>query len=206
MTKVCFAALIVMVGHVYGSSAVACKCNGYSLRQTIGLADVVFFGTVMSSRTIVVTEPIAGWPLPLQIPGKEYQFQIKASWRGPLSAVVAVKAPSDPGSCGIEFQVGRDFFVAGTQTADGIFTGRCSYISKNLSETSKILGPPTFRLGPFGVDDPDSGLASAHWLAAATMTSVVAAVIAVVKYRRRKRRRLVPKPDRRKDPRNPGVW
>ena len=157
--------------------------HGFSLREIITVSDVIFLGTVLSRRSVVMTEPLGGAP-PLQIAGVQHQFEVKASWKGPSNAVLVVTAPTDRGSCGMTFQVGREYLVSATQRPEGLFTDSCSDI--NRPEASKVLGPPVVGIAPVEVHNSDKRSTRVTSFVAAT---VGAAIIAIVMFRRRSRKR-----------------
>jgi hypothetical protein len=167
--------------------ALACKCMNVSLREIITVSNVIFFGTVLSRRVVVMTEPLGGDNPPLRMPAMEYGFEVKASWRGPLNAVLVVTAPTDRGSCGLTFQVGREYFVSATQSVEGLFTDSCSDI--NDPEVAKVLGPPVVGLAPADLHDSGKRLARVTSFVAATVAGVGAAIIAILMFRRRSRNR-----------------
>lgn len=187
MRPVWLGALIVVVGMMRPTPALACKCMNFSVREIITESNVIFFGTVLSRRFVVMTEPLGGGVPPLQMPAMEYRFEVKASWRGRLSSVLVVTAPTDRGSCGLTFQVGREYFVSATQTVEGLFTGACSDI--NRPEVAKVLGPPVVGLAPADLHDSGKRLTRETSFAVATIAGVGAAIIAIVMFRRRSRKR-----------------
>ena len=79
------------------ASAGACSCAGGDPRVRLSGADAAFAGTVTSKRRVT------GFAAPRMF---DYVFAVEKSYKGSLGATVAVRAPADDGTCGLDLREG----------------------------------------------------------------------------------------------------
>lgn len=82
----------------------ACSCIGLSVLSALQRSDAVFQGIVTATNPISPNVAYTEWST---------DFQVSRKWKGLVPAVVHVVATRDDGSCGIKFNVGKDYIVYG---------------------------------------------------------------------------------------------
>jgi len=128
MNKKLLSGILLVILSVMAASALACTC----------WADTVFLGSV---RTVV--QP-TGWNHLL------VELQVESTWKGDPGALVFVITELSSAACGVEFQVGENWVVFGTDTVregvTGFYTHLCS-----LTTPEEYAADIIFELGPVTV-------------------------------------------------------
>ena len=161
-----FSVLVTFLGRP--DPATACSCRpGLPVRDALRESDAVYFGKVIASRDMDVTE--RGSSLNIG-----YTFRVSRAWKGVSTDTVEVGTARGSTACGVHFEVGEEYLVyvyAGrdsaayltsllgeklTQTSEGVayWTNTCMRTThvRYAQEDLKELGKPSWVSARHGDD------------------------------------------------------
>lgn len=133
MKKMLLSGILLVIISAMAVSALACSCVGRpgTVMEEYGWADTVFLGSV---RTVV--QPTDWNHLLVEI-------EVEDTWKGDPGTVVLVITDLSSAACGIEFQVGENWVVFGTdithEGVTGYFTHLCTLTTRE-DHAAGIIG------------------------------------------------------------------
>lgn len=124
--------------------AAACTCLERTEQELAAQADVVFTGTALTRREVVVPTTTAP-----ALPGHvEWTFAVEGVTKGAVAgAHQDVMTASNSAACGFDFQAGARYLVYATRQDGALTTGLCSG-TRLAAAVPTTVAPPTTVAGP----------------------------------------------------------
>lgn len=158
-----FLGLGVLAAVLSAPVAQACTCMGGPTAELLALADMVFYGTVLSRENLPSRFSDQG---EYQWADVRFELRVEGGWKGARADTIAIYSSRQESACGYRLEVGTRYLVfayvspkrhgLGVGPPPALETDRCSgtMLLEGAEERVTALGPLTWGPMPTGFVAP----------------------------------------------------